>query len=399
MTFRDLPRTTAARATTATGSHLIPHTSDPAVAPHGLPDVLIADSRNDGNAILAQLTALFHLFHNIVMRKIDAATVGPSEDAGVNASDKTRDLINFHKARSIVVAAYRRIVREDFLKKIMHPAVYDHYIKGGAIIDKAAPGKIPVEFSHAAFRFGHTMIRQKYTIDSNHNNVQPLGRIVMFSSSRTPQRFPISSNWLIGWSRFFDLGGSTPINLSRKIGPHMASPLHRNDFIDMAQKDDGNGQRGLPYRDLVSGARSGLWSVPALIARIKNGSPQLAGLMDQNELLADASARREAISDWLTESNAIAFDPAALALLSNDPPLGFFVLFEAAQQQPAPGEHLGLLGSIIVGDVIFSLLQNPPRHSAELAGQFDIPSLSSMPELIRFINSHLPDEDRLFPFI
>ena len=410
MTFRDLPRTTAARAETPTGSHgagpttladLTALTSDPAVVPYGLPDVLIADSRNDGNAILAQLTVLFHLFHNIVMHNIDAATVDPSAEAH---SVKVRDLINFHKARSIVVATYRQIVRDDFLKKIMHPDVYAYYSEGGSTLDKAELGKIPIEFSHAAFRFGHTMVRQGYTINKKHNNAQSLERIVMFSSSLSPQRFPLPSNWLVEWSQFFDLGAvplikAPPINLSRKIGPHMASSMNRNDFIDMASQDDANDHPGLPYRDLVRGARSGLWSVSALIEKIKHGSPQLALLIDENELLTDASVRREAIAAWLMERKDIRFDPDALALLSHDPPLGFFVLFEAENQHPAPGEHLGLLGSIIVGDVIFSLLRNPPQHSAEDTGRFGIPSLSSMSELICFIDKHLSEEDRRFPLI
>src|SRR5262249_60398202 len=42
--------------------------------------------------------------------------------------------------------------------------------------------------------------------------------------------------------------------------------------------------------------------------------------------------------------------------LSNDPPLPFFVLFEAMQQHGARGLHLGPLGSIIVAEVIFGAL-------------------------------------------
>ena len=42
--------------------------------------------------------------------------------------------------------------------------------------------------------------------------------------------------------------------------------------------------------------------------------------------------------------------------LANDPPLPFFILFEAMQQPHSEGMHLGPLGSIIVSEVIFGAL-------------------------------------------
>jgi hypothetical protein len=47
--------------------------------------------------------------------------------------------------------------------------------------------------------------------------------------------------------------------------------------------------------------------------------------------------------------------------LSNDPPLPFFILFEAMQQ--TEGLQLGLLGSIIVSETIFGALASDPQSA------------------------------------
>ena len=52
---------------------------------------------------------------------------------------------------------------------------------------------------------------------------------------------------------------------------------------------------------------------------------------------------------------------ADIETLSNDPPLPFFILFEAMHQSQTEGLHLGLLGSIIVSEVIFGALASDPR--------------------------------------
>ena len=64
---------------------------------------------------------------------------------------------------------------------------------------------------------------------------------------------------------------------------------------------------------------------------------------------------------------------ADIETLSNDPPLPFFILFEAMHQSQAEGLRLGLLGSIIVSEVIFGALASDPRAAdgSSLAGQLD----------------------------
>src|SRR2546430_16137303 len=83
---------------------------------------------------------------------------------------------------------------------------------------------------------------------------------------------------------------------------------------------------------------------------------------------------------------------------STPPPLPFFILFEAMQQ--TEGLQLGLLGSIIVSEVIFGALASDPQSAAggTLADQLElisrefylanvlqeIPEISNMAQLVEF---------------
>jgi hypothetical protein len=119
-------------------------------------DVLIADARNDDNVIIAQLTALFHLLHNIVYGELYK-----------RLENKYSDRRIFAVARKVVTAVYRKIVIEDLLARLLYPEVYERYSTGGssALVDDPTDARMPLEFSHAAARFGHFMVRDQYAIN------------------------------------------------------------------------------------------------------------------------------------------------------------------------------------------------------------------------------------------
>jgi hypothetical protein len=56
--------------------------------------------------------------------------------------------------------------------------------------------------------------------------------------------------------------------------------------------------------------------------------------------------------------------------ISNDPPLPFFILFEAMQQPQAEGLHLGPLGSIIVSEVVFGAIARARQALGHGSGSF-----------------------------
>ena len=203
---------------------------------------------------------------------------------------------------------------------------------------------------------------------------------------------PLDETWMVQWSRFFEINGSTP-NFSRRIGPYLSYGLGNDQFFPAFDETE---RVGLLYRDLLGAGLAGMWSVDALIAAIGNRKPHIISM---SRLLADRDYRVNQLREWLATAPAYGgLTDADIETLSNDPPLPFFILFEAMQQ--TEGLHLGLLGSIIVSEVIFGALAGDPRSTAggSLAGQLDsisrefypanvlqdIPDISNMAQLVEF---------------
>ena len=109
--FRDIART---RAENVTGI-------DRSVAGVrvALTEALVADPRNDDHAVMSQLTALFALLHNalidVIRRQED--NIGPNGQFG--AAYK-----RFLCAREALTAIYHSIIRNDLMRRVIHPMVY-----------------------------------------------------------------------------------------------------------------------------------------------------------------------------------------------------------------------------------------------------------------------------------
>ena len=333
-----------------------------------LTEALVADPRNDDHAVMSQLTALFALLHNglvdIIRRHEGSA--GPNGQFG--AAYK-----RFLCARSALTAIYHSIVRNDLMRRVLHPAIHASYCGPDPhFIDRPEPGRntaigdweIPLEFSHGAFRFGHAMVRPEYQI--NDLSLHDLNITLEKSSVNDPANMPLDETWMVQWSRFFEINGSSP-NLSRRIGPHLSDGLGNDQIFPAFDETE---RVGLLYRDLLGAGLAGMWSVDALIAEIGNRRPQLIAA---SRLLTDRVYRVDQLREWLVSGQVYgALTDQDIETLSNDPPLPFFILFEAMQQ--TEGLQLGLLGSIIVSEVIFGALANDPQSAAggPLADQLDL---------------------------
>lgn len=329
----------------------------------GLTDVLIADSRNDDNAILSQLLTLFHLLHNALVAKISKfARAG-------GASPEEAAVRGFLCAKAAVTLIYRNIVRNDLLEKVLHPTIYEAYkdVMDPQMLVHPPDGRLPLEFSHAAFRFGHAMIRDLYRINTPPAE-RPGGAVVelaifkamMVTSGRSPSEMPLDATWIVKWSNFFDINNSKP-NPSQKI-----RPSYNRGLIKPFPALGAVAEPGLAGRDLYSSAQLGLWSVDHLIERLRQ-TPKLGipAAIETSRLARDKAFRTEAIKHWLSQERAKWRDDD-VDLISQDPPLLFYVLFEAwtdavaandpEEDETIQGRHLGILGSIIVADVIFGVL-------------------------------------------
>jgi hypothetical protein len=360
-----------------------------------LTEALVADPRNDDHAVMSQLTALFALLHNALIDLIRRQEQVSGRNSQFGAAYK-----RFLCAREAVTLTYHNILRNDLMQRVIHPAIYAAYTgpfphfmdrpdnadQGLAIGD----WEIPFEFSHGAFRFGHAMVRHEYCI--NDLSIQDLNSTLEKTSANDPVNMPLDETWMVQWSRFFEITETTP-NFSRRIGPFLSDGLGNDQIFPAFDETE---RVGLLYRDLLGAGFAGMWSVDALIGEIRSRQPHLIAA---SRLLADRAYRVDQLRQWLAAGHAYsALTVEDIETLSNDPPLPFFVLFEAMQQMA--GLKLGTLGSIIVAEVIFGVLANDPRSSSgdALAAQLarlsrerysvdffqEIPPISSMAQLVSF---------------
>jgi len=343
-------------------------------------EALLADPRNDDNATLSQLLTVFIWLHNTVLENVERIHANMGTLAG-RSSEVTAEY-NFVTARRIVSSAYRRIILQDLMPKILHPGVLSHYKNQQApFVDNMDDDRMTLEFSHAGFRFGHAMVRPTYQLNPLGQPFE-IGHILRTTSSREPYSMPLNEKWIIQWSRFFDLGSPDIVNWSRRIGPSFADGLEAPDGIGFPS--DG-APKQLGHRDLLKGGGAGLWSVPALAKEIAAKQPELAAL---SLGLQNFPAASKKLSVWIGKHRGLhdsQLTDDEITALSKDPPLLYYILYEASEE--AQGTHLGVLGSIIVGETLLRHLGD--AGSAQTAGVPQgnaflqkISTVSTMPDLL-----------------
>ena len=301
---------------------------------------IIGDPRNDENVIISQLQAIFLRFHN---RMVDEF---PDADFG-----SIQRLVRWH---------YQWVVLYDFLPTIIGKKTLEVILPH---IDKKIDKEhyktelnfykwrnepfIPVEFSVAAYRFGHSMVRPIYRLN------QTIPRFAIFSidplTSLTGFReFP--SQWAIDWRLFFDFGNHPdPLSPQRiqpayKIDSSLVNPLgHLPESI-------GGTIPSLAFRNLQRGVTMGLPSGQAVAKKM--GLP----------IIPDSKLKvGKANEDGKKENPSIAtLDPA----FRNKAPLWFYILAEAQQafKNNDTPILMGPVGGRIVGEVFVGLLQGD-KHS------------------------------------
>jgi hypothetical protein len=152
---------------------------------------LIGDPRNDENTIVSQLQGLFQRFHNRLCQdhpKLDLAAV--------------QRLARFH---------YQYVILNDFLPRIIKDSVLQE-LKADGRFDKHKLRFfhwrnypfMPVEFSVAAYRLGHSMIRPGYRL-----NDEPKSLIAIFPEKPGDPGLtgfqPVAAGRAIDWGRFIDV--------------------------------------------------------------------------------------------------------------------------------------------------------------------------------------------------
>jgi len=327
---------------------------------------IIGDPRNDENVIVSQLQATFLRFHN---RMVD---VMPDAD--------------FATIQRAVRWHYQWVILHDFLPTIIGTEtlskILPHLGKGTNIHeDKPVLNFykwhkepfMPVEFSVAAYRFGHSMVRPIYRL----NTTLP-GRFDIFSNNPATsltgfREFP--KEWAIDWRLFFNFGNNpNPLSKERiqpayKIDSSLVNPLAH---LPASIASD---IPSLALRNLLRGKSMGLPSGQD-VARIMSIPVIPDTKLKVGKANQDGQKSNPSISDL-----HLAF--------KNNAPLWYYVLAEAQQafKNNDTPLHLGPLGGRIVGEVFVGLMlgdshsflsQNPewkPIESFMNKGTFGIAEL------------------------
>jgi hypothetical protein len=187
-------------------------------SPNDSEKAIIADPRNDENVIIAQLHAVFLQFHNRFVDVLETQTGKTPTFADIQRC------VRWH---------YQWIVLYDFLPRVIDRGIYQEVLPHVTTDNKKVlkppltptltvaksdhepvlkfyqpeeEGFIPVEFSGAAYRFGHSMVRDKYRLNTNKDpgiggplpilDNNPKMDLQGFRSFR--------SDWGIEWGLFFE---------------------------------------------------------------------------------------------------------------------------------------------------------------------------------------------------
>jgi hypothetical protein len=161
---------------------------------------IIPDPRNDENLAVAQTHLALIRFHNRVVDSL-STSLTPTQ--------------RFNRARRMVTRHYQWMIRTDFLPRICAAGVVNDVFNNNqrkAFEVGVTPTDVPtmpIEFSVAAYRLGHSMIRQAYNWNSIFDfNSGSLDLLFRFSggSGNLDRQLRLASIWIADFRRLYDFG-------------------------------------------------------------------------------------------------------------------------------------------------------------------------------------------------
>jgi hypothetical protein len=318
----------------------VPRIHNPLNPPASSHTAIIGDPRNDENLIVTQFHHAMLKFHNKV---VDFLLVGGFPG----------DI--FTEAKRRVTHHYQWAVLNDFVRRICGGVAVNNAL-ASVIAPVGSPFRMPVEFAVAAYRLGHSMIRDRYWVNFNFPNAT-LGQVFQFN--RNPN-LPILSNWVVDFNAFFDTGIPVPINnKARKIDSVMA-----------------NGLESIP-------GGSGIMAILAtrnLRRSLALGLPSGQGMAKSFGIAPMTAAQ---LTDGLP-ANEIAILTSNSSLLLRQTPLWYYILRESKVLRN--GDQLGPVGAKIVADTFVRILKRDATSFLNVTGGFTPNLPSAVPGNFTFVD-------------
>jgi hypothetical protein len=381
----------------------------------GCARAIIGDPRNDENSIVVQIHALFQRFHNRFVAEIGKPTQNREGIKGRPALATAQRKVRWHYQWLVIHDFLRRVVGKEMLNAVWNCGKPDLQFYSPT---EAPYPFMPVEFSVAAYRFGHSMVRPSYSLsaviphDPFHQDKLDLHRLPIFTpvlkcdDTDSLNGFrPLIDEWGIDWSFFF-------AGLPRPAGEVfkdflLPQPSYRIDtlLVDPLSRLPGRGddpleRRSLANLNLLRGVALGLPSGQA-VARAMRIMP----LTDKQLWLDDGNltdqSQRDRRRKVFTDNKA---------LLHENAPLWYYVLREAeltdqspvevgegdeAKTQMLGGVRLGPVGGRIVSEVMIGLiaadtqsfLKQNPCWKPEIPAASGNPQTLEFADIVRFVDA------------
>lgn len=324
---------------------------------------LIPDPRNDENLVVAQIHNAFIRFHNRVVADL--------VDKGVSSA------VLFESARETVVKHYQWMLVHDFLPRIVDPDVVREVFADGRRVFEPAPSEqdrptMPIEFSVAAYRLGHSMVRARYNwnriFDRGRGTLELLFQFSGTSGTLSPppadptdpeagefERLP--TNWIADFRRLFAFEEAVPdqaelqvpdaqFNVAKRIDTLLVNPLAHLPLGSFG----GRGQPAPPAIELNLAFRN---LTRASMLRLATGQQMVEHFVGRKvdvEPLTTAD---------LGEGGGAQLSDGLREQLVRNCPLWFYVLREA---EVKGGGKLTGVGGRIVAEVFHRAIEGS-RHS------------------------------------
>jgi hypothetical protein len=299
--------------------------------------LLIGDERARENVILRQMTAVFARLHNLAVAQWKS----------------------FDRARQQTIWQFQRMVVEDYLNEVLDRAVYKSVFVNHKTIVDWTHFSIPVEFSVAAFRFGHSIVRDNYFL-SDHTD-KTLSELM----KRGLEQKPLEAAWEIDWGAFFQGASRSTVLTARPIDTRIAPGLFEVPVPTLMLFNAGvssffvrDDTIRLPLVSLMRGGGLALASGQYVARRF--GEPVLI----EDELTNDCNGNVTLQGEILKEYR-----------MTRETPLFYYILKESEVRNN--GNKLGPTGSHIVAETIYAALKrdstsylNDPAGAAPPTWQF-----------------------------
>ena len=274
---------------------------------------LIGDPRNDVHLFVAELHVALLKLHNLLVDRL--------REDGVAEADV------FDAARRAATWHYQWVTLRDFLPRLIGEPLTSELLHEGPRYFLSAGGErlfIPFEFADAAYRYGHSQIRETYRISEGATPAPVFPDLQGFR--------PVPASRRIHWPLLFDFPGHDPAQRAKKIDGRLPRSLIELPVAITGDLSDSE-LRSLAVRDLERGSGVGLPS-------------------------GEAIAEELGVAPLTTEELGLPGD------WSGQTPLWFYILREAHAR--ANGDRLGPVGGRIVGEVLVGLVDRDPESYRSL---------------------------------